>query len=71
MPATATQAARMSDELELETIESPVTVSTIDPQEIARLAYSYWEARGRAGGCAEDDWLRAEEALKAGSGPVG
>ena len=29
-------------------------------EEIATLAYSYWEARGRQGGSAEDDWYRAE-----------
>jgi hypothetical protein len=34
-------------------------------EEIARLAYSYWEARGGEGGSAEEDWLRAEEELKA------
>lgn len=28
--------------------------------EIAAIAYSYWEARGRQGGSAEDDWYRAE-----------
>jgi hypothetical protein len=27
---------------------------------IARLAYSYYEARGYQGGSAEEDWLRAE-----------
>jgi hypothetical protein len=27
---------------------------------IARLAYSYWEARGGVGGSPEEDWLRAE-----------
>ena len=32
-------------------------------QEIARLAYSYWEARGCKGGSAEEDWLRAEREL--------
>ena len=32
-------------------------------QEIARLAYSYWEARGCRGGSAEEDWLRAEREL--------
>lgn len=31
--------------------------------EIAALAYSYWEARGRHGGSAEEDWLRAEQEL--------
>ena len=29
-------------------------------EKIALLAHSYWEARGRKGGAAEDDWLRAE-----------
>ncbi|MBS1856495.1 MAG: DUF2934 domain-containing protein [Acidobacteria bacterium] len=29
-------------------------------EEIALLAYSYWDARGRRGGSAEEDWLRAE-----------
>ena len=39
----------------------------ITPQEhkrIARLAYSYWEARGRADGSSEEDWFRAEEELR-------
>jgi hypothetical protein len=31
--------------------------------EIARLAYSYWEARGPNGGSALEDWLRAEREL--------
>jgi hypothetical protein len=34
-------------------------------EEIARLAYSYWEARGYQGGSAEEDWLRAEQELDA------
>jgi hypothetical protein len=32
-------------------------------EEIARLAYSYWEARGRSHGLALEDWLRAEREL--------
>lgn len=32
--------------------------------EIAQLAYSYWEARGYEGGSSEQDWLRAEQALR-------
>jgi hypothetical protein len=31
---------------------------------IARLAYSYWEARGRRHGCSEDDWYRAEREVR-------
>ncbi len=34
-------------------------------EEIARLAHSYWEARGCDGGSPEEDWLRAEQELKA------
>jgi hypothetical protein len=34
-------------------------------EEIARLAYSYWEARGCTGGSAEEDWLRAEREYRA------
>lgn len=42
--------------------EAPATttVVTVDREEIARLAYSYWEGRGRKDGTAEDDWFRAE-----------
>ncbi|HUB77943.1 MAG TPA: DUF2934 domain-containing protein [Bryobacteraceae bacterium] len=35
-------------------------------EEIARLAYSYWEARGYQSGSPEEDWLRAEQELTAG-----
>ncbi len=38
---------------------------TVSHDEIARLAYSYWEARGRTGGSALEDWLRAERELRA------
>jgi hypothetical protein len=31
--------------------------------EIARLAYSYWEARGCQGGSPWEDWFRAEQEL--------
>jgi hypothetical protein len=34
-------------------------------EEIASLAYSYWEASGRREGTALSDWLRAERALNA------
>jgi hypothetical protein len=33
-------------------------------EEIARLAYFYWEARGCAGGSPEEDWVRAEQELR-------
>ncbi len=34
-------------------------------EEIARLAYSYWDSRGCPGGCPEEDWTRAELELRA------
>jgi len=37
----------------------------VQPEEIARLAYSFWGARGCQGGSPEEDWLRAEQELKA------
>ena len=33
-------------------------------KEIARLAYSYWQARGCPVGSPEDDWYRAENELR-------
>jgi len=33
-------------------------------EQIALLAYSYWEARGYSGGTPEEDWYRAEEEIR-------
>jgi hypothetical protein len=41
----------------------PVGTRTPCHMEIARLAYSYWEARGRQHGLELEDWLRAEREL--------
>ena len=44
-------------------------------EQIAALAYSYWEGRGRQGGSPCEDWLRAEKelatALRSGGGATG
>ena len=40
------------------------TSAGLEHELVARLAYSYWEARGFAGGSDEEDWYRAEERLK-------
>ncbi len=40
-----------------------VSSITLDHEEVARLAYFYWESRGRQGGTPEQDWYRAEEEL--------
>ena len=55
---------------EVESIE--VAIVEVEPMadespshdEIAVLAYSYWEGRGCQGGSPEEDWLRAERELR-------
>lgn len=50
--------------------ESPARATAVarEPElshdEIARLAYALWEARGGQGGNPEEDWRRAEEQLR-------
>jgi hypothetical protein len=39
-------------------------VSTFGHDEIAALAHSLWEARGRREGSPDEDWLRAAEQLR-------
>jgi hypothetical protein len=52
--------------LPTETQAAPVTMEpALDQAEVAQLAHSYWLERGGQGGSAEDDWHRAEQALKA------
>lgn len=51
--------------------EAPLTavaghpMPAISQEEIANLAYSYWEARGFSHGLADEDWIRAEAELLA------
>jgi hypothetical protein len=37
-------------------------------EQIALLAYSYWQARGCRGGSPEEDWYRAESEIRNGTG---
>jgi|SRR5216684_8089309 len=41
-----------------------VAEMSADREQIAHLAYSYWEARGRQDGSPEQDWVRAEQELR-------
>lgn len=41
-----------------------VATAALEHKRIARLAYSYWEGRGRPIGSPEEDWFRAEEELR-------
>ena len=38
--------------------------TAVSHDEIARLAYALWEARGGGDGFAEQDWLQAEQRLQ-------
>ena len=42
----------------------PPRLASPTREQIARLAYSFWEARGRNGGSPEEDWFRAEQELR-------
>jgi hypothetical protein len=51
-------------------VVEPVTTApgpAPESEQIARLAYSYWQARGCPEGSPEEDWLRAEADLLARS----
>jgi hypothetical protein len=43
---------------------TPQAASQVTHEQIARLAYSYWEARGHQGGSPEEDWSQAEQELR-------
>jgi hypothetical protein len=45
-----------------ETVEAEIV--ELPQDEIALLAYSYWEERGRPEGSPEEDWYRAEAELR-------
>jgi hypothetical protein len=59
MSSTATKTIRESA-----LQEEPAPIRFDQHEEIARLAYSYWETAGCPSGSAEQDWLRAERDLE-------
>ncbi len=71
--AVAAAAAASTSNASYETESAPVAQTglseknkpAVTHEQIARLAYSYWAARGYAPGSPEQDWLRAERELKA------
>jgi putative effector of murein hydrolase len=70
--ATRPAAVEVSNALASEPEVLPVApiAAVVTPAEslhdaVARLAYSYWLARGCQGGSPEEDWLRAERELSA------
>jgi hypothetical protein len=65
-PANARRAKETAQSV---AVSTPTLAATPEPtfDEIARLAHSYWEARGCQGGPEEqeNDWYRAEQELRA------
>lgn len=59
----ATHAAAQPETQSTAPVASP-TQSEPTYEEIATLAYSFWEGRGCQGGCPEEDWLLAEQQLR-------
>jgi len=64
---------RVAHPSSVETSNTPVSETAVAPiaaaaesfqEAVARLAFSYWEARGCQGGSPEADWLRAEQELR-------
>ncbi len=67
MSAKAQPYSSESEPVDVELVETEVTLDIVPTHdEIAVLAYSYWEARGFEGGTPEEDWLRAEQELLSG-----
>ena len=44
-------------------LETP-SAQLSDQEEIAKVAFSYWETRGCQGGSPEEDWARAEHEVR-------
>jgi hypothetical protein len=44
-------------------VNRPAATKTVNREEIAQLAYSYWADRGYQGGNPHEDWIRAEAEL--------
>jgi hypothetical protein len=66
VPARRTKqtGAKAADDAEVAQPQIRPAVHEPTYQEIATLAYSYWEARGYTGGSPEEDWVRAERELR-------
>jgi hypothetical protein len=64
-PATTKRVKRTAPDAAVEPSAAQPGAPT--QEQIASLAYSYWVERGYQGGSPEEDWLRAERELTAGS----
>jgi len=62
-PPSVAAAPASSPEPQPAVLETPTTQLS-EREEIAKVAFAYWEARGRQGGSAEEDWARAEKEVR-------
>lgn len=65
--SSALEPAKTENTTALKAMAAAVGQETAQPvshEEIAKLAHSYWAARGYSHGSAEADWLRAEQDLQ-------
>lgn len=75
-PATLARAAKATPRVKaaqhskiISTEPVSIQTGTDNAEEsIARIAYSYWESRGRQGGSALEDWVRAEHEYRQRAG---
>jgi hypothetical protein len=66
--SATSRANRSSADVEISGTPAAVGVASVievTNEAVANLAYSYWIARGCEGGSPEEDWLRAEQELRA------
>jgi Protein of unknown function (DUF2934) len=66
VPSQATASEHQDTAIQLSSVEAPTVLEepTSEHEKIARLAYSYWQARGGLEGSPEQDWLQAEQAVQ-------
>jgi hypothetical protein len=71
-PVPQRAARAVSPALEPEAAAAAAHAPAAQPsrEAVARLAYSYWEARGYQGGSPDEDWNRAERELLASAATV-
>ena len=62
-PASAVEVTNTPEVVSEPVVE--INAVEITMEAVAQLAYSYWVARGYQGGSSEEDWLRAEQELRA------
>ena len=63
----ASQAGQAPGNLNPAAADNRPPAASLDEREINDLAYQLWQQRGCPDGSADDDWLRAEETLRARS----